>query len=288
MKTTVLFAAIALLANNGKGQVLNIPDANFKAYLLGNHAINTNKDGEIQYYEAVMYNGVINVSSKNISSLSGIEAFVYLKELYCSNNSITGINLYSNLYLTRLECDQNMITDLDVSNNTALRRFVCKNNKITSLDLKANVSLDYIDCSSNELFSLNLKSGHNNFIATLTATNNPYLSCIEVDDAVYMNTNFSGAKDAMAQYRVDCSMITALEKREMNVKTAGPGPNPTDGLLYFSAPSDVSVINGNGDLISTMNETNMVDLGEHPAGIYVVVYRNSGNSLVQWTKIIKR
>ena len=36
----------------GFGQNVNIPDANFKAYLVGNTAINTNGDSEIQVSEA--------------------------------------------------------------------------------------------------------------------------------------------------------------------------------------------------------------------------------------------
>ena len=41
------------------GQNVNIPDANFKAYLVGNAAINTNGDTEIQVSEAAAFNGII-------------------------------------------------------------------------------------------------------------------------------------------------------------------------------------------------------------------------------------
>ena len=43
----------------GFGQNVNIPDANFKAYLVGNTAINTNGDTEIQVSEANSYTGYI-------------------------------------------------------------------------------------------------------------------------------------------------------------------------------------------------------------------------------------
>ena len=43
----------------GFGQNVNIPDANFKAYLVGNSAINTNGDSEIQVSEATAFNGAI-------------------------------------------------------------------------------------------------------------------------------------------------------------------------------------------------------------------------------------
>ena len=61
----------------GFGQNVNIPDANFKAYLVGNTAINTNGDAEIQLSEATAFNGVF-VYNMNIADLTGIEAFTAL------------------------------------------------------------------------------------------------------------------------------------------------------------------------------------------------------------------
>ena len=43
----------------GLGQNVNIPDANFKTYLVGNTAINTNGDTEIQLSEASVFSGRI-------------------------------------------------------------------------------------------------------------------------------------------------------------------------------------------------------------------------------------
>jgi hypothetical protein len=59
----------------GFGQNVYIPDANFKAYLVGNALINTNGDGEIQLIEANVFNGQIECSYLNISDLTGIEEF---------------------------------------------------------------------------------------------------------------------------------------------------------------------------------------------------------------------
>ena len=61
----------------GFGQVY-IPDANFKAYLVGNSAINTNGDSEIQVSEATAFNGAIFCSNMSISDLTGIESFIAL------------------------------------------------------------------------------------------------------------------------------------------------------------------------------------------------------------------
>src|SRR5690606_6454574 len=100
--------------------IVNIPDANFKNYLINNTSINTNGDSEIQVSEAVAYNGIINVRFKNINDLTGIEAFTQLTELNCENNNLTSLNVSSNTLLTYLNCNSNSISLLNVSNNTVL------------------------------------------------------------------------------------------------------------------------------------------------------------------------
>ncbi|MBK8846086.1 MAG: hypothetical protein IPO27_05700 [Bacteroidetes bacterium] len=57
---------------------------------LANNAINTNADGEIPMLsEAAAYTGTINIANLGISDLTGIEAFVNLTNLDCSNNLLT-------------------------------------------------------------------------------------------------------------------------------------------------------------------------------------------------------
>jgi Leucine-rich repeat (LRR) protein len=73
---------------------VNIPDVNFKAYLVGNAAINTNADTEIQVSEASAYVGTMNCSNLTISDLTGIEAFTQLTYLDCKANSLTAIPLF--------------------------------------------------------------------------------------------------------------------------------------------------------------------------------------------------
>jgi hypothetical protein len=101
----------------GFGQNVNIPDANFKAYLVGNTAINTNGDSEIQVSEAIAFNGSINCSSMNISDLTGIEAFTALTYLNCKNNQLTTLDLSNNKALTRLYCESDQLKNIDFGNN---------------------------------------------------------------------------------------------------------------------------------------------------------------------------
>ena len=91
----------------GFGQNVNIPDAAFKAYLVGKTAINTNGDTEIQVSEASAFTGAINCSWMSISNLTGIEAFTALTWLECSYNQLTSLNVSQNTALTTLCCREN-------------------------------------------------------------------------------------------------------------------------------------------------------------------------------------
>ena len=81
MKITLLFFSV-LLTTSLFCQVVKIPDANFRAYLLGNSNINTNGDTLIQVSEASVYDGAISCGFSNISDLRGI-GLVSITELYC-------------------------------------------------------------------------------------------------------------------------------------------------------------------------------------------------------------
>ena len=86
MKKQLLLLASILSCLFSFAQIVNIPDANFKAYLVGNPAINTNGDNEIQLSEANGFNGRISCDNSNIADLTGIENFINISELNCSNN----------------------------------------------------------------------------------------------------------------------------------------------------------------------------------------------------------
>ena len=164
MKTTLLFLSVFLSANLF-GQNVYIPDANFKAYLVGNSLINTNNDAEIQLSEANAFTGTILCNDLSISDLTGIEAFTALTFLECSFNELTSIDVSSNTALTFLDCSGNNLTSLDVSSNTALTYLVCYSNQLTSLDISNNTALTLLSFSNNQIISLDLSN--NTFLTDL-------------------------------------------------------------------------------------------------------------------------
>ncbi|HIE73592.1 MAG TPA: hypothetical protein EYQ06_04880 [Flavobacteriales bacterium] len=142
----------------GFGQNVNIPDANFKAYLVGNSLINTNGDAEIQVSEAAAFTGEMWCDNLFISDLTGIEHFSALTDLKCNANQLTSLDVSNNTALDHLRCYDNQLSSLDVSSNTALTDLNCYNNQLTSLDVSNNTAFEFLRCSGNQLTSLDLSN----------------------------------------------------------------------------------------------------------------------------------
>lgn len=205
-KTLLLTVSLAFTSFLSIAQNVNIPDANFKAYLLGNTGINTNADSEIQVSEAASFAGTISINGLSITDLTGIEAFTALENLYANGASLTTLDLSNNTNLISVYCNLNSLTSLNVSNNTNLEELYCQNNSLTELDLNSNTSLTKLSCLGNNLTSLKVANGNNTNFTTFNATNNPSLTCIEVDDVAWSTTNWIQI-DAGASFSLNCCVV---------------------------------------------------------------------------------
>ena len=82
------------------------------------------------YTSAIDTVTMLYLSNYGISDLIGIEDFVLLSQLFCSDNQITSLDLSNNANLFELNCNNNLLTSLDVrnGNNTALWYLTAVNN----------------------------------------------------------------------------------------------------------------------------------------------------------------
>jgi len=294
-KLTFLTAILLALPIIGFGQNVNIPDANFKAYLVGNSAINTNGDNEIQVSEASAFNGNIDCNAMNISNLTGIEAFTAITSLYCYTNSLTSLDVSANTALTYLSCDVNQLTSLDVSACTALTYLACSSNNLTSLDVcsvltylscshnplsslnlstctaltdlyctytpltsldvSANTALTFLSCTNNQLTNLNVNNG-NNINMNLFANFNPNLSCIEVDNVAWSNTNWWQI-DAASSFSLNCSGAGISDINESYSLILYPNPTNGDftitGLELVGTVSSLTLTDMNGKVVKVLD-----------------------------------
>ncbi len=206
MKKLVLF--LLFITGIGYAQIVNIPDANFKAKLLSanvNNAvaynssynyiyndpiisctavndvinstsgvkIDTNNDGEIQYDEIQLIK-YLNINGSQINDLTGIEAFANLQVLFCNNNVLSSLNLVQNTHLRYLNCGRNPISSFTAIQAPSVYELICYDTLLTSINIPSNSNLKTLDfgrylTSSPFVSNLNVSSAIN--LRYLTVTN---------------------------------------------------------------------------------------------------------------------
>ncbi|MCC6817756.1 MAG: T9SS type A sorting domain-containing protein [Bacteroidia bacterium] len=229
MIKSFLLTTISIATSLGAiAQNVNIPDASFKAILVGNSSINSNGDNEIQEVEALVTT-YLNISNENIADLTGIEAFTNLSVLVASNNQLTSIDLSQNTLLIGLNVSNNQLSSIDLSQNSLLEGLNCSNNSISVLDVTVNTKLETLFCGMNNISFLDLSQNTalislicaQNSIITLdlshtsinqnTTLETPYIDCRQNNLKVLImkniSTNFLSAQNFNATSNPNLSCI---------------------------------------------------------------------------------
>jgi hypothetical protein len=182
-----LFYILILITGMTNAQIVDIPDANFKATLLLANTTNgiaqnsqgvyividTNANGEIEESEALEVSDLY-LNNRNISSLQGIEYFTNISLLDCSYNQIMTLDLTNNLNI------QNLISSHNTISNAVLPNF----NYPTVIDLSYN-SLSNINLINlSQIVSLFL----NNNNLTSIVFDNPNFTFL-VDGGISVSNN---------------------------------------------------------------------------------------------------
>ena len=152
----------------------NFPDDNFRNYLSVSFDLDRNgslDDGELsQIY-------VLELDSKDISSLKGIEHFMFLNGINCNNNNISEIDVTQNEHLVWINCNYNQIAEIDTTHNSELEGIAIEFNRLTSINVGANTSLEWLYAAGNQLSTLDVSN--NEKLQTLTCYSND-LSALNV------------------------------------------------------------------------------------------------------------
>ncbi len=123
------------ITTGDKTKVITVKDSNFQKVLSEKYDID--KDGKFTEYDANNI-GELDISSSEISDLTGIEQLKNLRELEASNNNISNIEpLMSLSNLTRILVYNNKIADITCIKNRKFKHMY-------SLELQSN----YIDFSN--------------------------------------------------------------------------------------------------------------------------------------------
>ena len=163
---------------------------------------------------------------------------VSLKYFYCDNNQLTSLDVSNNILLRWLQPQSNQLVSLDISNLTVLRDLDCAYNNITSLDISSNTQLISLDSHDNYLIFLDMRNGNNQSM-DLNTSNNPFLTCINVDDVAWSTANWTVANgniDSQNYFSADCSLVP-LSWNCINNACVNPGDGSgtfTDSLVCVS------------------------------------------------------
>lgn len=255
--------------------IVNIPDANFKNFLLSITAIDANNDNEVQCTEAENFAGYLHCENLGIADLTGVEAFVNVWRLRCFGNQLTSVDLSQNTALTELQIQNNQLTSLDVSNCTALENLYLQGNPITDFDASANTALvDFRINDTPTLQTLDIANGNNTTIAIFRAQNCPNLTCVKVDDYVYSATNWTFIPSSGVYTETNCLTVGVDAQEEVDFNLY---PNPATDVLNLQTDASISHISisdmaGRTVMAQSLNgATNArLDVSSMESGVYLL------------------
>lgn len=222
----------------------------------------------------------LTTTNNNLTSLD-VSSNLNLTFFSCYYNEITNLNVNNCIYLDQLNFGSNKLQNIDLSQNTLLTSLACYENLLNKLDISKNSMLKVVNCESNKLTILNLKNGNNkNFQTPTSFTNNPNLTCIQVDDATYSNINWFNLKDMTATYNNNCQNLSTAD---IGIDESSIYPNPTKGLLYINnlILEEITVSNMEGKIVKIFtfnypNANNTIDLADLLKGFYILKIKSNG------------
>jgi Leucine-rich repeat (LRR) protein len=296
---TLLF--ITLIGFIGNAQIVNIPDANFKAKLLaanttnqiastqtpslsGNvtsyNIIDTNNDGEIQVSEALAIKW-LKVNASVIADLTGIQSFSNLMSLNCATNQLTNFSLSSLTILETLNCSGNQISAINLVGLSNLLTLNCSSNLLTVLNLSGLSNLNNLNCSNNQLTNLNV-SGIS-ILTVLDFSNNSIqninLSSSASLESLSMGANpFSTLVDLNGLVNLQFLFIRNLPVSAISPLTVNVMPNLTSLTTLVTDGSNLGNINYS--LIPNLNSlfcrnSGLTDISNIPNTLSLFVCENN-------------
>ena len=221
---------------------------------------------------------VLSCAQNNISALDISNLNLY--RLSCGLNNINSIDVSNSSNLFKLDCYALNLTTLDLTNNPNLKELYIEGNQLVSLDLSNMNNFERLNCRSNNLSSLNVKNGNNTNITYFNIINNPNLTCVEVDDVAYSDTNWG--IDSQAVFSINCT----ASLQNFNLLDVSIYPNPTSGHISITSSDNIiidsiAIYNIFGKKVMHSNvKNNAIDVSLLNSGVYYVnIYANNSKTV---------
>ena len=244
------------------GQIVNIPDANFKAILLAadfsnNTAwdmnnlatkIDINSDGEIQNSEAeaISFLGCF----EPIGNLTGIEAFINIDQIYFIGLTITSFSTAGLTNLKKLTLANGQLASIDISGSP----------NIEMLDLTENPISDFGFISSlSNLKDISVRN--NSGIGTIDVSNNPNLRSLDTTNCPFLSSiNFGSLSTSLEYLYVESCQISNIDITPfINLKEFNCANNLLTSLNLANA-NNLTSLNFSGNMFSSLDFSSLTNL----------------------------
>lgn len=172
-----------------------VPDNNFEQALIELGYDDVLDDSVlVENIESVPY---LDLTSKDINNLTGIEFFTNLYTLEASYNNLSTVDLSNNLFLINLNLANNQLTDVNLENLNNIDWVSVSGNQLQTLDVSDINSAQTLFVGFNQLSQINLSNmtqlhhfvGLSNLFDSLDFSNNTQITEINISGNVlnYLN-----------------------------------------------------------------------------------------------------
>jgi len=168
-----------------------IPDNVFEDYLEGlGFGDDTSYNNLVYTYRIVnLKNLFMSNILTDIYSLEGLQDFIALKYLRCSNHLISEIDVSNNLNLEWLWLENNPISQLDITNNVNLILLNIASMNLSTLDVTNNINLEILNASNNQISDIDLSQNSN--LVSLSLSSNQFNN-IDISNNIALETFYCG------------------------------------------------------------------------------------------------
>jgi Leucine-rich repeat (LRR) protein len=295
MKNLFITFVLLFVSFLGNAQIVNIPDASFKAKLINNFpVIDTNNDGEIQISEALAINTLV-IEGSPINDLTGVQSFSNLTSLTVRYLNIISLNVSSLTSLQSLNCSSNdNLTTLNVSGLTNLQVLNCYDcDAITSLNLVGLSNLNELNASDiNGLTALDLSflpnlhtvniSGCRNLVSSPNFSGSLAIQTIACQSCERLsNLNVTGLVNLQSLNCSSCDLATLDASNLPNLTSLNCAFNESVGS---GSPNTLTTLNITGsyaltNLICSYNTLTSLDIANHTNLTHLECHQNGISSL---------
>jgi Leucine-rich repeat (LRR) protein len=213
-------------------------------------------------------NTLINLSlySNNLTTVN-LTNQANLTYVDLQTNKLQTLDLSKNIKIKDLNVSFNQLVTFDITANTELTQLSCAVNNIRTLDISKNSKLTGLNVGANKLVNLNVKNGKNTLLTYVNFTENPDLTCIQVDDLAFSNQNWVTKKDLTATFSLEtCPVVVPY--------TLIPDPKFEDKLISLGIDKD-----GKNGKVSTLSIAVLTSLNVSGSGITDLTGIEDFNSL---------